>query len=79
MGKTVLFKAAPRVGRKEGRMSQTVNSHSGHRQRMIAKLKHSVLSDQEVLEVMMYNAVPRKNTSDLAHRLLSTFETVEGV
>jgi DNA repair protein RadC len=46
---------------------------------MIAKLKHSVLSDQEVLEVMMYNAVPRKNTSDLAHRLLSTFETVEGV
>ena len=79
MGITVLFKAAPRLGRNEVRMSQTVNSHSGHRQRMIAKLKHSVLSDQEVLEVMMYNAVPRKNTSDLAHRLLSTFETVEGV
>ena len=53
--------------------------HSGHRQRIIQKLEKDVLLDHEILEIFLFNAVPRKNTNGLAHALLAEFKSVRGV
>ncbi len=56
------------------------DDHAGHRQRMLARVKRKEhLPDQELLEVMLYPLLPRKNTNDLAHRLLSAFDSLTGV
>ena len=55
--------------------------HEGHRQRMLAKLEHSheTLSDHELLEILLFNAIPRKNTNAIAHELLLAFGSLRGV
>ena len=53
--------------------------HAGHRQRLIQKLGMGNLPEHEVLEALLFNAVPRINTNDLAHRLLARFGTVPAV
>lgn len=54
--------------------------HEGHRQRMLFRLENAdALQDHELLEILLFNAVPRKNTNPLAHRLLDAFSTLEGV
>ena len=53
--------------------------HSGHRKRLIEKLEREALLEHEVLETLLCNAIPRKNTNDLAHRLLAEFGTVPAV
>lgn len=55
--------------------------HEGHRERLIGKLLNnsSALSSHEVLEVLLFYAIPRKNTNELAHKLLDVFGTLEGV
>ena len=54
--------------------------HEGHRQRMLERLKKAdALQDHELLEILLFNAVPRKNTNPLAHDLLSAFVSLEGV
>lgn len=53
--------------------------HAGHRARMLDKLANGPLSDYEYLEILLFNAVPRRNTNDLAHRLLSRFGTVQAL
>ncbi len=62
-------------------MSNIENLHAGHRERMIEKFLKSPLafSDHEILEVLLFYAIPRKNTNDIAHRLLKTFGTIEKV
>ena len=47
--------------------------HSGHRQRLFQKLKEGKLTQHEYLEMLLFNAMPRRNTNDLAHRLYSEF------
>ena len=50
--------------------------HSGHRQRMKDRLLCGGLagfSDHEVVEVLLYYAIPYRNTNDLAHRLVAQF------
>ena len=50
--------------------------HEGHRQRMRRQLKTSgmdSLSDVQVLEVLLYYAIPRADTNPIAHRLLKKF------
>ena len=37
------------------------------------------LSDHELLEMLLGYAIPRKNTNDIAHRLLAHFENIDGV
>ena len=46
--------------------------HEGHRKRMIDKLlsNPSILSDHELLEIMLFYSVPRKNVNETAHNLL---------
>ena len=56
--------------------------HEGHRQRMRRQLKTSgmdSLSDAQVLEVLLYYAIPRADTNPIAHRLLERFGSLSGV
>lgn len=56
-----------------------MHEHAGHRQRMIKKIQMGVLLEHEQLEVLLYNALPRRNTCDLAHRLLAEFGSIKNV
>ena len=56
--------------------------HAGHRERMRKQLKTSgmdSLSDVQVLEVALYYAIARRDTNELAHRLLARFGSLSGV
>lgn len=55
--------------------------HEGHRGRMIEKLKNYAdsLTEHELLEVLLYFSIPRVNTNPIAHRLLSTFGSIDRV
>lgn len=56
-----------------------MGEHAGHRERMRQKLERGLLYDYEYLEVILYTVIPRRNTSDIAHRLLARFGTLEKV
>ncbi len=55
--------------------------HEGHRKRMMERLMHDAegLQDHELLEILLFYALPRVNTNPLAHELLRTFGSVDGV
>lgn len=55
--------------------------HAGHRERMMNKLFETpeALNDHEILEIALFSSIPRKNTNPIAHALLNTFGTLEGV
>ena len=54
--------------------------HEGHRKRMYEKLKSDApLFDHELLEILLFNAIPRKNTNPIAHSLIQTFGSLAGV
>lgn len=55
--------------------------HEGHRLRMFEKMKGdgAALADHELLEILLFNALPRKNTNPLSHLLLDTFGSLDGV
>ena len=53
--------------------------HAGHRQRMYAKLNRGELCEHELLETLLFFAIPRVNTNELAHRLLRRFGTIADV
>lgn len=53
--------------------------HDGHRHRIIEKLDSGSLREHELLEILLFNAIPRRNTNDLAHRLLAAFGSIRGV
>ena len=53
--------------------------HDGHRQRMRERFQKTGLENfdkHEVLEILLYNCIPRANTNELAHRLIDRFKTV---
>lgn len=56
-----------------------MHEHQGHRDRLREKLDQVELPDHEYLELLLYAAMPRRNTNDVAHRLLSEFGSVTGV
>lgn len=51
------------------------NLHSGHRERLIEKFVESPdsMANHELLEILLFSVLPRKDTNALAHRLLMTF------
>lgn len=56
--------------------------HDGHRQRKKTQFLQQGLesfADHEVLELLLYYAIPRRDTNELAHRLLQKFGTLRGV
>lgn len=51
--------------------------HGGHRQRMYEKLKQGALAEHEWLETLLFGMQPRRNTNEIAHRIIQRFGTVE--
>lgn len=63
-------------------MSDEKSIHSGHRQRLKSSFLKSGLDsfhDVNVLELLLFYAVPRQDTNPIAHRLLSTFGSISAV
>lgn len=59
-----------------------MNEHDGRRGRkreQFRKFGLDAFADHEVLELLLYYAIPRCDTNPVAHRLLSRFGTLEGV
>ena len=56
--------------------------HEGHRQRMRERFRSSGLDgmqDHEVLEMLLFYCISRKNTNEIAHKLLKEFKSITGV
>lgn len=61
-------------------MNKGENLHSGHRNRMFEKLNSGyALLDHELLEMILFSYVPRKNTNGIAHLLIKEFGNLENV
>ncbi len=64
-------------------MKQLSEIHNGHRQRMRKRFEQSgglsSFSEHEILEMLLYRFIPRKNTNEIAHSLLKTFLTIDNV
>ena len=60
-------------------MSEQENLHAGHRKRLVDKLIENpdALAPHEYLEILLFPLLPRKNTNDIAHRLLKTFGSLD--
>lgn len=59
------------------------NIHNGHRERVKKKFLEQGFSDatpkHEILELILFFSVPRKDTNELAHQLLKEFGSLSGV
>ena len=58
------------------------NIHKGHRERLKRKFLTTSgedLEPHELLEILLFYALPQKNTNEIAHELLRTFGSVSGV
>ena len=57
------------------------NLHKGHRDRTIKKFLRSpsAFAEHEILETLLYFAIPRVDTNPLAHKLIKMFGSLEGV
>ncbi len=56
--------------------------HEGHRQRLKQRFLDEGLTsfqDHEVLELLLFYAIPQGDTNPIAHRLLEKFSTISGV
>ena len=56
--------------------------HDGHREKMRRRFAQTGLSgfaDHEALELLLFYAIPRRDTNPLAHRLLERYGSLEGV
>lgn len=54
--------------------------HEGHRKRMNKKLASGgLMLEHERLEMLLFNAYPRKNTNPIAHSLINAFGSIRGV
>lgn len=62
-------------------MGKGSDIHSGHRQRMYEKLSifNQSLADHELLEILLFSYIPRRNTNGLAHLLIKEFGSLENV
>ncbi|MBO5210620.1 MAG: DNA repair protein RadC [Clostridia bacterium] len=59
------------------------NLHEGHRQRMreeiLKRNDFDALQDHRLLELLLFSAIPRKDTNPIAHELLNTFGSISSV
>ena len=56
--------------------------HDGHREKMRARFLAAGLdafADHEALELLLYYAIPRRDTNPIAHELMDRFGTLSGV
>jgi DNA repair protein RadC len=56
-------------------------THDGHRKRLKNRFLNSPESfeDHELLELILFYAIPRKNTNETAHKLLNRFGSIKGI
>ena len=62
--------------------TEVKNLHSGHRKRVragVVKNGFSYLEDHQLLELLLFHAIPQADTNELAHRLLSEFGSLRDV
>lgn len=63
-------------------MSNNDNIHTGHRKRLRDRAFKEGLdgfNPHEVLELLLYNVVPYKNTNVLSHQLIAKYNSITGV
>ncbi len=62
-------------------MDTKENLHANHRCRMIEKFSNNpnAFSEHELLEILLFPLIPRKNTNDIAHMLIKTFGSIKNV
>lgn len=62
-------------------METSSNIHAGHRERLNEKLfsNPNALNDHELLEALLFCAIPRVDTNPLAHTLIKQFGSIENV
>lgn len=62
-------------------MNGKENLHCGHRKRMEEKVLNNVdsLLEHELLEVLLFSFIPRKDTNELSHLLLRTFGSINNI
>lgn len=63
-------------------MEKKQHSHAGHRDRMRERFRTTRgvgMQDYELLELLLFYAIPRCDTNDLAHRLIEEFGSLEAV
>ena len=55
--------------------------HSGHRERLVKKFTEfpDSFSDHELLEMFLFPLMPRKDTNEIAHRLINAFGSIKKV
>ena len=59
-----------------------MNEHEGHRHRLRRRFIENGLDsfdDHNVLELLLFYAMPRRDTNVIAHRLLNAFGSLPGV
>ena len=60
----------------------STHRHDGHRERMRERFLNAggnAFADHELLETLLFYAIPRRDTNDLAHRLIEDFGSLAGV
>ena len=70
------------MSNKEKKNTEEKNIHDGHRNRMRERIKKTGfkgMQEHEILEVLLYYSVPRKDTNPIAHRLINRFGSIAGV
>ena len=64
-------------------MADKKNVHDGHRERVRKEILANGFSEStpphKILEMLLYYAIPRKDTNEIAHTLLESFGSVSGV
>jgi len=63
-------------------MSQYSNIHAGHRQRMRDRFVREGMEnfeDHQILEMILFYAIPRGNTNEIGHRLIKHFGRLSAV
>lgn len=63
-------------------MAETENIHAGHRERMKSRFRDmgaTGFESHQLIEMLLFFGIPRKDTNTLAHRLVNTFGTLSAL
>lgn len=70
------------MGEKKTKTTKKVSIHAGHRERLKNKFLQNDLDlfeDHEVLELLLFYPIPRRDTNPLAHELMNHFGSIHAV
>lgn len=66
----------------KGTVNEKSKLHEGHRDRMRKRFRETDFdgfNDHEVIEMLLFYACPRRDTNELAHKLINKFGSIAGV